>query len=224
MRLPLGRPMTATVVLLAWIASAGWNLYGAAHMFYGAFATVLFIIMVFCAEALAGLTLRHIVEDWTNNNEMKALLGAVIYGFCIYGCVTAGHRAFDVQAIQQRETNAFKLALAQRHEDQAKIHFAKAQTASAANDRDSEVSQTRLANSELTKAHEIKLEVERKKPLSIYQTWAIIVLFELIKTGGRWALAVESKPRWPWRRRQIQNMKDQQALKLAKAKYSNEAA
>lgn len=216
-----GRPLTAFVVSCGFIASAAWNLYGAAFMFYGLFATILFMVMVATAEALAGLTLRHIVEDWNNNNEMKAALGAVIYGFCIFGCITAGHRAFDVQAIQQRETNAFNIEKAERHEEQAKVHFAKAKAASAKDDRDTEVSQTRLANQELEKAHQIKLEVERKQPMSTYTMWSIIVLFELVKTGGRWAMATQSKPRWNWKRRQIQNLKDKQALAEAKQKYAS---
>lgn len=219
-KLPDGRPVTAAVVTVAFAASAAWNLFGAAFMFYGLFATVLFMVMVGAAEALAGLTLRHIVEDWTNNNEIKALLGAVIYGFCIFGCVTAGHRAFEVQAIQQAETNAFKEQKAARHEAQAKIHFAKADAASRADDRDKEVAETRLANTELQNAHEIRLEVKQRQPMKPWTMWSIIILFELVKTGGRWAMATASKPRWNWKRRQIQALKDRHALNEAKQKYA----
>ena len=214
-----GRPLTACVVIAAFAASASWNLYGAANMFYGLFATVIFVVMIASAELLAGLVLRHIVEDFNNNNELKGILGSMIFMLCIFGCVTAGHRAFDVQAIQQRETNTFNEAKADRHTAQSVILFAKAKAASATGDRDTEVAQTRLANTELENAHKLKLEIERKKPMSEFTMWSIILLFEMIKLGGRWALAVQSKPRWNWRRRQIQALKDKQALREAREKY-----
>lgn len=219
-----GRPITAGIVTLAFAASALWNLHGAAYMFYGLVATILFVVMIAAAEALAGLTLRHIVEDWTNNNEFKAMLGAVIYGFCIFGCVTAGHRAFEVQAIQQVETNAFKEKTAQGHADLAALHESMAAAALRSGDKDKEFSSRRIAREERQKAHDIRLEIKQRQPMSDWTMWALIILFELVKTGGRWALAVQSKPRWNWRRRHIQALKDKHALKTAKQKYGKDAA
>lgn len=218
-----GRPVTFAVILVGAVMSAAMNLYGAWHLFPGLLASVICLGAIAACEGTAILTLRHIVRDFSNNHEFKALFGTVIFAFCIYGCVNAGHRAIDVQMIELRETNAFKSEQAQRHKDRADAHLAAASLAVLEGDRTTESQEEARARLELDKALALGIEVEKSQPLSAAGIWMWIILLELLKTGGRWALATPSRPQWDRKRRHIQWLKDRKTFEEKKAEFKTAA-
>ena len=192
-----GRPATFGAIVVTGTASAALNCYGAFSLFNG-LAAWIFLAAVFGMELLALLCLRHIVQDWQNNHRLKAALAMLIFIPLVIGCAASGKRAFDMLEIDLRERNKIEMAKADRIQERADAHFMAAQ---AATERSIQTQEIARGEKEQAAADALRLKVEKKQPPPAWLVICLLFLFELVKTGGRFAIATETQKTWSPARR-----------------------
>lgn len=207
-----GRPVTAVLVFGAGIGSAAFNVYGA-HAIYAGIAGLIFGGVVLCMEGLAIVSLRHILEDWDNNNYVKAGLGAIAFAGIVSLCMYSGYRAFNGMNIEATETNNFEKAKADRIEAAGNAFFAEASTLTG----QAKDTQLFYGEKKLKEANDIRIEVQKKQPPAFAAVMLFLATLELVKMIGRFALATPSQKKWSWTRRQIEKAKERERLAIAKA-------
>lgn len=206
-----GRPLTAALVIGAGAASAAFNVWGAFQIYSGHPAWI-FAFCIMCMEGIAIVALTHIITDWDNNNYFKAGVGSVLFAGIVLACAMSGKEAFNNLNIDVRETNASELARAARLQVIADEHFAAVKVLQG----DAKARESGYGERLQTKVDKIKRDVEKKRPPAAWVVFLFLAIFELVKSAGRFALAVESKQKWNWRQRRTQKLKDK--VKLATAK------
>ena len=192
-----GRPATFGAIIVTGTASAALNCFGAFSLFNGVAAWI-FLAAVFGMQLLALLCLRHIVQDWQNNHRLKAALAMLIFIPLVIGCAASGKRAFDMLAIDLRETNKIEMAKADRIQERADAHFMAAQ---ATTERSIQTQEIARGEKEQAAADALRLKVEKKQPPPAWLVICLLFLFELVKTGGRFAIATETQKTWSPARR-----------------------
>jgi hypothetical protein len=197
-----GRPATFAFILITGIASACLNCFGAFSLFNGVAAWI-FLAAIFGMEGLALLALKHIVQDWQNHHRIKAALATLIFIPLVIGCAASGKRAFDMLAIDLRETNKIEMAKAERIQARADEHFA---AAAKATERSTQLQEISRGELEQAKADAIRLQVEKKAAPPAWLVICLLCLFELVKTGGRYAIATETAKTWSPARRRAANV------------------
>lgn len=207
-----GRPLTATLVVGAGLASAAFNVFGAYQIYSGPAAWI-FAFCILCMEGVAIVALTHIITDFDNNNFLKAGIGALIFAGIVTACAMSGKEAFNNLNIQVRETNQSELAQADRLQETANGYFA---AAKATTNPDAKSTQLGYGERMQTRIDQIRIDVEKKRPPQEWVVLLFLAIFELVKSSGRYALAVESKQKWTLRQRKTQKLKEKAKLAAAK--------
>ena len=91
-----GRRVTASAIIVAAFGSASLNVWGAYQIFPNPVTGAIFATVICACEVIAALALRHIVTDFQNHREHKALLASLIFVMAVAGCVFSGKQAFHV--------------------------------------------------------------------------------------------------------------------------------
>jgi hypothetical protein len=203
-----GRRITAAAIIVAIVGSACLNIYGAAMIFPAWQTAAIFAIVIGANEVIAALSLRHIVRDFENRRPGKAALASIMLALAITGCVISGHKAFHtlfLEADAKHASNAIRADAAQREADAQHADFLRERT---------DVNRARWQRLQ-AQADEARLVQMKSEPPPKAIIYVLLVLFELVKIGGLYAIATPSTlgltGRQKQARRRLEKIKDARA-------------
>ena len=182
-----GRRVTASAIIVAAFGSACLNVWGAYQIFPNPVVGFIIAAAMCASEAIAALALRHIVTDFNNHREWKALLGSVIFVIAVAGCVLSGKQAFHVlflEADANHKALVVRATARQAEADAFHAHMLKS---------DQAMTVTRPKWERLQAvSDEANLAVLKAKPPHQAIVFILLALFETVKIGGLFALATPS--------------------------------
>lgn len=211
-----GRWLTSCFVTGLGVFSLSINVWGAS-LIYSGLAGLLVAGCVLWLEGLAIVSLTHIITDYTNNNFLKSGLGAVAFVGIVVICAMSGKQAFHNLTLDRVMQNEAALARVERQQVIANDYFAAAKNLTG----DAKSRENGFGERMQTKVDNLKREVSKKQPWPEWVVVLMLVVFELVKSTGRYALAVESSRKWTLKRRRTEAIKEKTALAKAKAEASN---
>lgn len=190
------RPVTVIFWLIAAGASIGLNVWGASMLYDEQPARSFFVVLALGIEGLAFMVTKGIIDDWNNNHQLKAGIGAAGLAAIAIICVTFGHNALDRLSIDVREKNNTERARAERVQSRADEYFAKAKAFQDAGEDIDANAAMQKGEYQQAIADRINTEVEKRKELPVALRLLILAIAEFVKIGGRYVFATRTKKVW----------------------------